>query len=1072
MTVAGRDPHITRRAFLVGSGMAAGAAIVAACGSMPPAPAPSSVESASSTSSAGPAPGVDLSDPPFGLWRALRETVRQSPDHLPMAAEAAVASADPERIFAFVRDHIATLPPDAHTFYAATSTAIRWGTRATLRGGAGTPRERAELLASLYREAGFDARVVTGSSTLGEADVRRALTRPIDRVFQPQVSIDDLRAWVSASGVTAPPSSEPFDPDGTRSIQLATTLLPLLGSTADVRPTDFHPLDMPFVEVMVGGKPTIADPFLPDAQLGRSYVTGSPAPAAAATPALPVHLEVAVASALRPWERNVVLSADWTADQLAGRQLIVDFTPPGPAGSALTLPPRDLTIVIPTVIVQAIDLDAGSDPDLSVAGTAFTIGGEPVAVADDGTTALGGRSGAISAGDAGAVARVATIDARVDAGRFPVVEVAVTPRDAAGNEVTGLGADQLALAEDGVERGYLLVRDHVPPPRVLLLFDTSGSMPPGYSGPALAAFGSMLGRRIASEITGVELAATTLLGAPAWTSDPSVLDQQLSALGLGGPDALWHGVVAAAATEPDVIVLITDGESTDEVDDTLGAAVASGPPVVGLCVAGPSGLPALTAIAAASGGVAAQATQATAADRALTGIATVTTAAAPYRLRYRAVEGEPPQRTVAVSIRGSSAPPANATYGVPAPSIRAQRRGLGRLELTLAVGDEQVTRVLAGSHATDAAAVVTPEEADEAWAALFGTVLIAFEAGDPSTGQLLDDLLTAALARQPLADALASGDDEAVMATLADGSPELPIDLVSLLGPVGGADGSSLTFPLGLRVTLLRTGPRLAGGASEHADILPLSRWTTIGPDPAASFRLTMQRTARVAILEQAAFLSSTASVLAGAPLRMVEPNLPLSAGGQLDDATALALDAIDDPAYRSDIRLVLADGRPDGYWAVDPETGTVWGVLPDGSGGGASAYDQSGKPAGSGAGSTGDQLGRLNNVGSAVGAGVTATASAFGVPLGVGPGLILVIGIATARQYIRAASYLTVNPSDDPSTNAKEVRDLACKVGRIGTKSLVDKGAQALGATKTNVQTSKELDTYAGAMGLNPFSC
>ncbi len=1064
-----RSRHlITRRAFLVGSGLAATSIVVASCGSTPPVPPSIALPSGSRGGSPTPAPSVDLSDPPFGLWRALRETVRHSPDHLPMAAAAAVASGDPERIFAFVRDRIATLPPDPHAFYAATGTAIRWGVRGTLRGGAGTPRERAELLAELYRQAGFDARVVTGTSSVGQDDVRHALTRPIDRVFAPSASVEERQAWNAASGIPASPSTAALDPDGSETLQLANTLLALVDGTPDTRPTDLHPLDMPFVEVTIDGRSTVADPFLPDAELGRSYVTGSPIPAGDAGPALPVHLELAVASALRPWERNVVLAADWTADQLVGRQVVIGFPPPGPPGTALTLPPRDLTIVTPTAIVQAVDLDAGSDPDLGVAGTAFTVGGELVTPADDGSLAIGDRPGAISAGDPGAASRVATLDLRVDAGRFPVVEVEVTPRDAAGNAIPGLGADQLALAEDGQERGYLLARDHTLPPRVLLLFDTSGSMPPGYSGSSLVTFGSGLARRIASEVPGVELAATTLLGTPVWTRDLPVLDEQLSALGLGGPDALWRGVVAAAATEPDVVVLVTDGASTDEADDVVRAAVASGPPVVGLCVAGSSGLPALRAIAEASGGVAGLATQATAADRALTGIAAATAAAAPYRLRYRAVDGDPRQRSVTVSLTGASLPPARASYDVPDPSVRARRRGLGRLELTLRVGDDSVTRVLAGSHATDAAAMVSPEEADEAWGALFGTVFLAFEGGDPSTGQLLDDLLTGALARQPLADAIASGDDSAVMDALADGYPELPADLISLLGPIGAADGQSLTFPVGLRTILLRTGPRVDGGAGEHADILPLSRWVTIGPDPAASFRVTTQRTARLAILERAAFLRSTASVLAGAALRMVAPNLPLSAGGSLDDASAAALDAIDDPAYRSATRLVRADGRPEGYWAVDPETGTMWGVLPDGSGGGESAYDGSGNPSGSSVGSTGEQLDRLNNVGS----GIKVGAAMAGISLGVAGGMILVIGIATARQYIRAASYLSANPSDDPSTNAHEVRSLVCKVGRVGAKSLFATSMGKMGAPKANIDTSKELDTYTGAMGLNPFSC
>lgn len=41
---------------------------------------------------------------PLERWQALLDALRQSPDHLAAAADAAVASKDPALIFAFVRD--------------------------------------------------------------------------------------------------------------------------------------------------------------------------------------------------------------------------------------------------------------------------------------------------------------------------------------------------------------------------------------------------------------------------------------------------------------------------------------------------------------------------------------------------------------------------------------------------------------------------------------------------------------------------------------------------------------------------------------------------------------------------------------------------------------------------------------------------------------------------------------------------------------------------------------------------------------------------------------------------------
>ncbi|HUP15443.1 MAG TPA: hypothetical protein VM848_05265 [Acidimicrobiia bacterium] len=51
-----------------------------------------------------------------------------------------------------------TYPPRVDSL-TASDTTIRWGTRATQRGGAGTPREKADLLADLLVQAGCEAEV-------------------------------------------------------------------------------------------------------------------------------------------------------------------------------------------------------------------------------------------------------------------------------------------------------------------------------------------------------------------------------------------------------------------------------------------------------------------------------------------------------------------------------------------------------------------------------------------------------------------------------------------------------------------------------------------------------------------------------------------------------------------------------------------------------------------------------------------------------------------------------------------------------------------------------------------------
>ena len=87
---------------------------------------------------------------PFAAMAELLAALRKSPDHLPARADALVAQKDPQALLDFVRDELATL---LRGLPFGTTGEVMWGSRATLRGGLGTAREKAELLAELYRRA-------------------------------------------------------------------------------------------------------------------------------------------------------------------------------------------------------------------------------------------------------------------------------------------------------------------------------------------------------------------------------------------------------------------------------------------------------------------------------------------------------------------------------------------------------------------------------------------------------------------------------------------------------------------------------------------------------------------------------------------------------------------------------------------------------------------------------------------------------------------------------------------------------------------------------------------------------
>lgn len=185
--------------------------------------------------------------------------MRASPDHLIARAEALVAAKDAEAIARFVRDAIAVYPA-AENEMGNALTGWRWGVRATLRGGAGTPREIAELLAGLLGRAGFRAEVVEALQTDRPA-VADLLRRPPPAPFDPQLDDATLAAVQRALNLPAPQPPQPADADGRASAALAAPVLAALGEGRTPLPfnTDERLLYLPMVRLTLDGRPQLVN---------------------------------------------------------------------------------------------------------------------------------------------------------------------------------------------------------------------------------------------------------------------------------------------------------------------------------------------------------------------------------------------------------------------------------------------------------------------------------------------------------------------------------------------------------------------------------------------------------------------------------------------------------------------------------------------------------------------------------------------------------------------------------------------------------------------------------------------
>ena len=863
---------------------------------------------------------------PFDGMRLLLASVRRSPDHLAVIARGLVARKDIEGLHRFVRDRVRTLPDD-DTGFSAPVRAMRWGTRAALRYGAGTPREKAELLAELLREAGADADVVVGRVALEDGDALALLRGPAPAAFEPAFASGDRAALTAELGATAaPPPLVPLDPEDRRGIALAARLATVAGDAlgAGASTASRRSIELPLVRVRTPAGDRLANPNLPGSELDAPGLIGKPSAAAAPLPTAPVRITILMSRTSAPTELVELVSAEWASDRLAGRQVIIGFPPPVAAERLLTMRVSEVRAVVPMLALRGVGV---SDPARETrTGRAITIGGDLIDIGGDGAVRINDEPVSDAEPDPARVAKVTSLEVRARSVAFPSIGLAVTARDAAGAVVDGLPASAFVVSDGGPVVASLTGNRRAA--RVLLLLDGSRSLPADFRDRGAVTFARRVAERLLADDATLRLRVRAVGETPAqepWLE--SAADVEASArrhVPRSFESGLWRTMSEArTAADPTVVVLITDGRATDQPRAEYVARIAAGPPAVVIGV-GDADLGTLTALAKATDGETATATDPDVAVRAIQRLLAVRTAAA-HRLHYVATADAVGERTVRVDLAGRGVGAA-ATYTVPAVADRVPPEAIAGLYVSVQVGSERCVRPLVEG---------APGEVE---AAFFGTALLAFEGDAPTPSAWIDDVLTGMLAHEPLLRATAARDRKAIVAELAKAPYGVAPEVFSFFPQWHRADdGGTVTFAHGLSAVLITSRRRPGRPGLRRVDVLPFLRVATVGADARANLGRTLERTARLALVEEARYPTSTTSLLADRTLAVIPAGRRIDSVLRGADAAALATLArvADDPVWRSRVRLVAADASTAAFWAIAPRNGTLIGVLPDGSGGG-----------------------------------------------------------------------------------------------------------------------------------------
>lgn len=950
--MANRPWRLSRRSMLIGTTL-----VACSSESAPGAPGPEA-----GRTDGGIDPSIDAGtggggaapvDRVLSAWREVLTAAEARADHIPARAEALVAAKDVEGLIRLVRDDVRTVPASRT---AMGTRRMAWGIRGTLRAGAGSLWDKADALVSLARRAGATADLLEGRTKASATWTKDHLVRELPVVPD---TLSEARGMELRAELGLPPAlpRPSVDPDDTRTSALVTELSAKLSALPALAVFPQGEPDMvPVVRIVSGGRTRLVDMAEPGLALDQTNTQGSLLPSTTATETETVEVSLLAVDATRPGATTVLASGRWPRSELVGRTLFVQTLPAGSFASLLRTPLRDVSRFFAVLGLRGHDLTPEEAARSTVVGKAFDVSGRTVEAGAASVTVLGGAVSA-SPPDAAAVARTASLTARASAAFFPQIDVTVEARDGAELPVSGLGSG-FVIREGGAVKPLTVLANQRVPLRVLFLVDRSTSLPVEFRGAAQADFVRDLTTAIQGEFASASFRVASVGGprdeAP-WTSSPADVRAQVLAA-TGGSSDLWQSLVETSHAAPSVVVLLTDGNSTDRITDVQASLLSEVAPTLSLAV-GTGPLTELARMAElTSGDVAQVGTTAAASTSALAFVRSRERMF--YRFRYLATSTGADSRNVDVALRDRAAVTAATQYAVPAAASRVSPSRLAGLLLRVQVGSQlPIDRVLVGTSRPGPA---TPDALfEEVHAALFGVSELHFEGEPPPFSVRVAEATRSRLSLEPALRAYVARDARGALEALQRGTS------------IGFAEGRELlartwrggegVFASGLRAALVTGYTRFDGHTVKRADILPIGSLFAVHGDPVASREAVMRASVRQALVESTRFAESAEKSLRGQDLALLRPTeamtvvfADLTASEQLAWRTLLA-------RYDGHYRLVPKSRAPTSFWAVDRDTGAMLAVFPDGSGGGASA---SGTPCGGGgAGSVVDGASLVANV-------------------------------------------------------------------------------------------------------------
>lgn len=925
----------------------------------------------------------------------LRNLIRSSPDHLQARAEEAVSTKNFKCIAEFVRDHIAVLPPFFESDGGVYSS--RWGIEGTIRAGAGTLRDRAELMVAMLGAAGIPAqvRLMDIPSNLNAKEMYRL------RHLEFSIGEDDLKAMVDAlqkekdvrvtpgtnkveEAETARPADFGVDADPKALVE---NVAKVITTAIDGKMGKLPDYDLPVprqipVVTLDGNTNTVLVALGTTAtrtDLGDTTKLGNPSRYPLPT------IEFSVTAFLNPRPGGgrprvaELVKSSWPVKDVVGRQVQLLFTPPQGSDALLQAPLSSYPARIPFIRVQPRphgDLDvrqfdferfaattsaatatapattsAEDTMPLVATGSLFTIDGEVLVDAmsqepakDPAIVSLGEKQSEVES------QRVAKIDAAVNAASFPDIEVMLSVTDAKGHAIDGLGMSAFQVSDGGQPCQPILVanRQVQRKPRVLVLYDGSGSITESFSSAdKRTSFNRSLAQALidaaSSQPFDVQVIPVGGGSSESGWKAPS-LDELANAMELSSDSTIWSSFLNGALDDdPAVIIMVSDFEANDQAQAASAKARISRAKIPIMAVTtGKVKEEVLTDLLESSSGQRFAATdqKLPIAIKELVSKFTKTQRAYSYRFQYAADRKGTNPRNVQVTMRTRPQVGTSVHYPVPVEKDRVLPASVTGLYLTISVGGVTERRHLGGIQFSQGGSIsqdpFDPVLIAEARNALNGFTTVTVEPASPTLGAVLEDVVTSFQSIEPLVTKKWTMDDAQAFKTAAAKVYRYPMDLAQLLVPPPASYSDPNVVPQGLRILVSTEQPQ-GDALVSRIDIPPGLNQLRISAGNRTVVPSVVRSSLWLSANEALTYNQSAFAQLQGRPLHLMQP---FTGGGGIPEENmkqfgpeAAARLVRLADQYINYIRLVPTDGGSVAMWVINHESGTVIAVGETGRG-------------------------------------------------------------------------------------------------------------------------------------------